>query len=135
MNVQKLLVTTLIGGVFAFFFGWLVFGIIFKDSMPTGMAGVLRPEADMVMWAMILSNLLWGLLLAYIFIEWAHVSDWMGGLKAGALLGLLIAASYDTGFYAMTTLFSLKDIIMDAVLNTFFVGIMGAVVGWWLGRK
>jgi len=135
MNTNKILVAGLIGGVFSFFFGWLVFGILLKDMMPSGMASVLRPEADMIMWAMIVSNLVWGLLMAFIFVQWANISTWMSGAKAGAILGLLIATAYDMNFYAMSTLFTLQDVVMDIVMNTLFVAVMGAVVGWWLGRK
>ncbi len=135
MNTNKILVAGLIGGVFSFFFGWLLFGILLKDMMPSGMASVLRPEADMIMWAMIVSNLVWGLLMAFIFVQWANISTWMSGAKAGAILGLLIATAYDMNFYAMSTLFTLQDVVMDIVMNTLFVAVMGAVVGWWLGRK
>lgn len=135
MNTNKILVAGLIGGVFSFFFGWLVFGILLKDMMPSGMASVMRPEADMIMWAMIVSNLVWGLLMAFIFVQWANISTWMSGAKAGAILGLLIATAYDMNFYAMSTLFTLQDVVMDIVMNTLFVAVMGAVVGWWLGRK
>jgi hypothetical protein len=135
MNTNKILVAGLIGGVFSFFFGWLVFGILLKDMMPSGMASVLRAEADMIMWAMIVSNLVWGLLMAFIFVQWASITTWMSGAKAGAILGLLIATAYDMNFYAMTTMFTLQDVVMDIVMNTLFVAVMGAVVGWWLGRK
>lgn len=135
MNTNKILVAGLIGGVFSFFFGWLLWGIIFKDMMPAGMATVARAESDMIMWAMIASSLLWGIFMAYVFVQWANISTWQGGAKAGAIMGLLISAAYDTSFYSMTTLFTLQDIVLDVALNTFFVGAMGAVIGWWLGRK
>ncbi len=135
MNTNKILVAGLIGGVFSFFFGWLLWGIVFKDMMPAGMASVIRPESDMIMWAMVVSNLLWGIFMAYIFVQWANISTWQGGASAGAIMGLLISAAYDTNFYSMTTLFTLQDIALDVALNTFFVATMGAVVGWWLGRK
>ena len=135
MNTNKILVAGLIGGVFSFFFGWLLWGIVFKDMMPAGMASVIRPESDMIMWAMVVSNLLWGIFMAYIFVQWANISTWQGGASAGAIMGLLISAAYDTNFYSMTTLFTLQDIALDVALNTFFVAVMGAVVGWWLGRK
>jgi hypothetical protein len=135
MNTNKILVAGLIGGVFSFFFGWLIFGFLLKDMMPSGMASVLRPEADMIMWAMIVSNLVWGLLMAFIFVQWASIATWMSGAKAGAILGLLIATAYDMNFYAMSTMFTLQDVVMDIIINTLFVAVMGAVVGWWLGRK
>ncbi len=135
MNTNRILLAGLVGGVFAFLFGWLLWGIIFKDMMPAGMASVTRAEADMVMWAMVASNLIWGVLMAYIFVQWANISTWLSGAKAGAILGLLISAAYDMGFFSMTTLFTLQDVAFDIALNTFFVAVMGAVIGWWLGWK
>ena len=135
MNTNRILLAGLVGGVFAFLFGWLLWGIIFKDMMPAGMASVTRAEADMVMWAMVASNLIWGVLMAYIFVQWANISTWLSGAKAGAILGLLISAAYDMGFFSMTTLFTLQDVALDIALNTFFVAVMGAVIGWWLGWK
>ncbi len=135
MNTNRILLAGLIGGVFAFFFGWLLWGIIFRDMMPSGMASVNRAESDMIMWALVASNLIWGILMAYIFVQWASISTWQTGATAGAILGLLISAAYDFGFYSMTTLFTLQDVAIDVALNTFFVATMGAVVGWWLGWK
>ena len=73
--------------------------------------------------------------MAFIFVQWASITTWMSGAKAGAILGLLIATAYDMNFYAMTTMFTLQDVVMDIIMNTLFVAVMGAVVGWWLGRK
>ncbi|MBK9735023.1 MAG: hypothetical protein IPO92_08670 [Saprospiraceae bacterium] len=64
---------------FPSFFGWLVFGIIFKDAMNVPMEGFMKPESEFVMWAMVVSNLMWGLLMAYIFVQWANISTWMSG--------------------------------------------------------
>jgi uncharacterized membrane protein len=76
-----------------------------------------------------------GILIAYIFVQWANISTWLTGAKAGAILGFLISAAYDFGFFAMTHMFTLNSMAIDIIVNTFYVGIMGAVVGWWLGRK
>ncbi|MBK9737525.1 MAG: hypothetical protein IPO92_22255 [Saprospiraceae bacterium] len=135
MNTNKILIAALIGGVFSFFFGWLVFGIIFKDAMNVPMEGFMKPESEFVLWAMVVSNLMWGLLMAYIFVQWANISTWMSGATAGAILGFLISAAYDFGFFAMTNMFTMSSMLTDIAVNTVYVGIMGAVVGWWLGRK
>jgi hypothetical protein len=135
MNTNRILLAGLVGGIFAFFFGWLLFGIILSAWMPSGMTSVLRPEADMVMWAMGLSNILWGIFLAYIFVQWANISTWQGGAWAGAIIGFFISAAYDTGFFAMTTMYTLKDVAIDVALNTVYVAVTGAVIGLWLGWK
>ncbi|MFZ1748648.1 MAG: hypothetical protein WAU01_00575 [Saprospiraceae bacterium] len=135
MNTNKILVAALVGGVFSFLFGWLVFGILFPDIMHIDLPGFTKPEAEFSMVSMAISNLIWGLLLAFIFVHWANISTWIGGAKAGAILGLLISAAYDTGFFAMTNMFTMNSMLIDIAVNTVFVAIIGAVMGWWLGRK
>ncbi|HRO09691.1 MAG TPA: hypothetical protein PK047_12570 [Saprospiraceae bacterium] len=135
MNTNKILVAGLIGGVVAFFLGWLFFGILFPDLLKIPLEGFMKPEAEMVMWAMIAANLLWGLFLAYIFVQWANISTWISGAKAGATVGFFISAIFDTGYYAMSNMFTLNSMLIDIVVNTLFAGLTGAVIGWWLGRK
>ena len=125
----------MIGGVVAFFLGWLFFGILFPDLLKIPLEGFMKPEAEMVMWAMIAANLLWGLFLAYIFVQWANISTWISGAKAGATVGFFISAIFDTGYYAMSNMFTLNSMLIDIVVNTLFAGLTGAVIGWWLGRK
>ena len=135
MNTNRILLAGLVAGVFAFFFGWLVFGILFKDMMPAGMGPVMRSEETMVMWAMVASNLIWGIFVAYVFVQWANISTWQTGAMAGAVMGLLISAAFDTGFYSMTTMYTVQDVVIDVAINTFFVAVMGAVTGWWKKKK
>ncbi len=135
MNFQKILVTGLIGGVFSFFLGWLLWGIIFKDAMPDNVPGLQKSESDMVMWAMVLSCLFLGLLLAYIFVQWSGISTWQSGLTAGAIIGFLLTCSVDLGLFSMTNMHTVRTILMDIGINTFYYAAIGAVMGWWLGRK
>jgi len=135
MNTNKILVAGLIGGVAAFLLGWLVFGILLKDAMVSPVAGFMKPEEDMIWWAMIASNLIWGTTYAYIFVQWANISTWMSGAKAGATLGLLIALSYDLSFYAMSNMFTMQSMVTDVLASVFMSAAIGAVIGWWLGRK
>lgn len=135
MNTQKILIAGVIGGVFAFLAGFVIWGLLLKDVSPSGMANVMRGDENMVWWALVVSNLLWGFLLAYIFVQWANISTLQGGAVAGGLLGFLISAAYDTGMYSMTTLFELKDVLMDIITNTVWTALIGAIIGWWLGRR
>ena len=86
--------------------------------MPACMASV-GAGAGMIMWAMVASNLLWGVVMAYIFVQWANISTWQSRVTPGTILGLFISAAYDFGFFAMTTLFTLQDVAIYVALNTF----------------
>ncbi len=135
MNVQKILVAGVLGGVFSFFLGWLMWGMLFKDAMPDNVPGLMKAEADMVWWAMILSNLMFGIFLAYIFVQWSSISTWMTGASAGATIGFLLTCSLDLGFFAMSNMHTMNSMLMDIALNTVYFAITGAFMGWWLGRK
>ena len=136
MKWTKVLFVGVLTGIFAFFFGWLVFGILIPDSTEYGVEGLMRGENEMVWWAMIISNLAWGLLLAYIFVRWASISTWWTGFKAALMIGFLITLSFDTGMYSMTNMFSdLTSLLIDLVLNTVYTGVLGALAGWLAGRN
>lgn len=135
MNTNKILISGLIGGIFSFFLGWLLWGILFKDMMNSDIAGMMRPESEMVMWAMALACLSYALLLSFIFVQWANISTWLSGAKAGAIIGLLIYLNIDLGMYSTTNIFSMTSVATDIVLGTFYSACIGAVIGFWLGRK
>ena len=133
---QKTIVGGIIGGVVFFLLGWLFYGIIMKDAMKDMGGGIMRSETDMMgfMWAMIVSNLVWGYAFAVIF-DWGGINSAMSGLTKGAFIGFLICLSIDLGFYAMSTWFKdMGGMIMDVVTGTIMSAAGGAFIGWWLGR-
>jgi hypothetical protein len=88
---------------------------------------------EMVWWALILSNLAFGFLLAVIC-SWSGTTRLMDGAKVGAIIGLLLGLSMDLGFYAMTTMYSnLTAIFIDIIAYTAMSAIVGAVVAWIMG--
>ena len=132
--MKKIIWGTLAGGIFAFFFGWLFFGIILAGPMESfqgeGVASIYLPEDQLNWLSLIVSNLLWGLLTTFVMVKWAKTEGWMGGMKVAAVLFFLIAATWDTSFYSMTTLFTLSGLILDVVATTVYAAIVGAVVGF-----
>ena len=85
MNAKKFLVSGIVGGLVNFLLGWLLYGIVFESQFPV-------KEGDVMNITMIaLGSLLSGLFVAYIFTKWAHISNWMTGIKSGAILGLFLA--------------------------------------------
>lgn len=139
MNTNKLLVGSLLGGVAYFLLGWVLYGIIFKSTMESMMSSsassVMKSDADMDFVALIIGNLVAGFLLAYIFEKWASIRTFKGGLIGGAVLGFLIALSYDSVMLATTTLMTWGGVILDSVIYAIMGGLAGGVIGWWLGYK
>ncbi|MBK6860261.1 MAG: hypothetical protein IPG95_08280 [Saprospiraceae bacterium] len=134
----KTLISGLLGGVCYFLLGWLIYGVLLKDAMNSSMGsatGVMRGEADMLLWAIAIGNIATGLGMAYILGNWAGVTSWAGGAKAAATVGALFAIGYDLIMYATSNMMELNGIFMDVPISIFMSASAGAVIGWWLGRS
>jgi len=60
----------------------------------------------------------------------------MAGLTAGLTIGFINILGLDLSLFSMTTIFSgIQNILPDVAVNTIYSGIVGTVIGWWLGFK
>ena len=137
MNTNKILLAGLIGGAVAFLLGFLFYGLLLTNffTANAGTAtGVMRADADMQWIPMIVGHLAWGLLFALVFGRWASISTFATGAKAGAVLGLLVALTYDMISLGSTNVSTLDAALVDIVVMTGISAIVGGVVGWFLGR-
>jgi hypothetical protein len=125
----KILKGTIFGGVVYFVLGWLVYGILMADfSLANYNQCMNRPSADMVWWAIILSNLVYALFLTLV-LKWSRAEKWIDGLKTGALFGLLFVSTIDLSFYSMTTMYSSVGLMLvDIVVSTVLASIIGTVI-------
>ncbi len=138
MNNNKTLIAGLIGGVAAFFLGWLFYGILlgsfFENNMGSA-TGVNREMEDMVWWAMILGHLAYGYLFALIYGRWANISTVATGVKTGAVIGALVGLTFDLIMYGSTNIGTLTSTFADVVVMAVTGAAVGGAVAWWLGRK
>lgn len=127
---NKTLLGALAGGVSLFLLGWLIYGMILMDYTTANFNQCAsNPPEQMIWWAMILSCLASGLLLALVF-TWSNTSGAAAGAKIGAIIGALIALNFDFSMYSMTSMFSsLTALIVDVLAYTVMMGIAGAIVG------
>lgn len=127
MNSQKFIVGGIVGGIVYLLLGWVIYGMLLKDFMATNGAS-MKPNAEMVWWALIVGNIAMGFLLAYV-IGKGSVSVG-SGIGTGFVLGLLIALGMDLIQYATsTTAVNLKLIAADVASSAVLSAITGAVVG------
>lgn len=134
----KFWLAVLIATVLGFFGGWLVWGIAlagYYESNATEAAKALhRAEEDFVMWAMIVGQVAWSVLLVWIIDKTGSRTPAQGA-TAGFILGALVAIGMDFFFYSMMDMYTgLGVIAVDVVVNGVFTAIIGAAVGWFLGR-
>ena len=138
MNWTKFTLSTLIGGIGYFLLGWLIYGILFQEALaiaPELAERVQYPEDQFKVSLMFASCLVWAALFTLIFMRWANISTFSGGLQAGALLGLLITLSSLLGLAAQFKLWTLASIPLELVANIICSSLMAGLIGWFLGRK
>ncbi len=129
MKTGKILLGGIAGGLTFFLLGWLVYGMLLMDyTTANSNQCIMRPMEDMIWWAIILSNLTYGLLLSIVF-SWSNTKGAMAGARVAAIIGLMICISMDLSFYSMSTVFSnFAAVIVDVIAFTAMSAIVGIVV-------
>lgn len=134
MDIKKLAIGGIVGGILFFLLGWLIYGMLLMDFMknhPGVVAGYDKAAPDMLF--LVIGNLISGLLMAYIFVK-ANITTLAGGLIMGAVVGFLITSSMDCIMYATTNLASKKMMMADALASAVMSGVTGAIVGMVMGK-
>jgi len=122
MKTKNFLISGIVGGIVFYFLGWLLYGILFKDSFP-------QPEEGPNFMTMIaLGSLTFGLFLAFIFTKWAQISTLATGAKAGAIIGLFLGLYFDFFNMAMDPDVTFKMFALDVILTIVLSAITGAIV-------
>ena len=129
MQTNKILLGGVAGGVALFLLGWVIYGILLMDYATTNYNQCMnRPNMEMIWWALILSNLAYGVLIAYLFSR-TGTTGFIGGAKLGAIIGILLSISIDLGYYSMTTMYNNPSaIVVDIIAYTIYIAITGAVI-------
>ncbi|HRI21308.1 MAG TPA: hypothetical protein PLA68_10140, partial [Panacibacter sp.] len=89
---------------------------------------VMRTEEQFVWWALIASNLIYGILIAYILNAVGNITATGKGAMVAATTGLLVAAGFDLGMYATSNVSTLNALFADMAAITFMSAVVGAVV-------
>ncbi|MDP1727836.1 MAG: hypothetical protein Q8M15_13710 [Bacteroidota bacterium] len=129
MNLNKILLGGVVGGVLYFLLGWLFYGVLAADYYAANTNQcMMKPMEQMNMLAMILSNLAGGFLVAVI-LDWAKAADMMAGAKIAGIAGLLMCLSFDLSFYSMSTMYSnITVLIIDVIAWSVMTAVVGGVV-------
>jgi hypothetical protein len=133
---MKILRGTIFGGITYFVLGWVIYGILLMDFASNNFNQcAARPDGVMIWWAIIAASFILALLLT-LFLKWSGAKGVAGGLKIGALFGLLMGLSIDLANYSMTTMFNnFMALIVDVVIWVIIIAIMGLVIVLTWGKK
>ncbi|MDH3710602.1 MAG: hypothetical protein OER04_11970 [Cyclobacteriaceae bacterium] len=134
MDTKKFVMGTVVGGIVYFLLGFVFYGVLFEGffTANAGSAtGVMNTE--MAWWPLILGNLALAALITYIFLNWAGITTFAGGLKGGALIGFLMAVSFDMIMLDTTNIMTLNAALVDILIATIMGAIAGGIIGAVLG--
>jgi hypothetical protein len=109
-------------------FGGLLYGVVFVGLFRANMGsavGVMKSPPELA-WVG-LSHVPFGILLTLV-VSWRGVYTLRGGAVTGAILGFLMAASYDLAQYGTTNLWTLRLTLIEPFITMIMVGAAGAVV-------
>ena len=126
---KRVLLATLAGGVFNFFCGWFLFGIVmgsYYSRNTTHYEGLMKVEP--MLWTYGVSSLATAWFLSYVFDTWAKAYTFMKGLYAGIIVAIPITISYDMFFYGTMNLYNEKLILADLFFGALAMGLTGGIV-------
>ena len=138
MDTKKFLTGTLVGGIAFFIMGYLIYGLLLEGFFTANMGtatGAQRAMDEIVWWALVVANLSLAALISYIFLKWAHISTFKSGLRAGAAIGLFLNVSIDLMMYSTSNLMNLTAAVVDIIVWTIAVAIVGGIIGAVLHAK
>lgn len=138
MTAKNQILATLVGFIVLFLLGWLIYGMLLMDfygNNSGSASGVMRAEDEMIWWALILGNLFQTYLLVYIFGSWANITTFSDGLKAGAIIGLLMGLAFNFTMYGTSNIMNMTSALVDPFVSAVMMAITGGVIGFMLGRK
>lgn len=135
MNINRIIIGTVVGAITLLVLGYLIFELTFADFYAANMGsatGVMRETQ--VMWASALGSISYALLLTLAIETRGGSVTIVDGLKVAAVVGFLLWFTVDFTFYGIFNLTNLKLAIVDSLLELVHAGITGAVMAAVLGR-
>ncbi len=129
MNTKKVLIGGIVGGIAYFLMGWLIYGVLLMDFMTSNStAGVMKTQDQFIWSALVVSNLIYGLLMSYVINAVGHITSSGKGAITAATTGLLVVAGYDLGMYATSNVSTMNVVLADIAAVTVMSFIAGAII-------
>lgn len=139
MMHTRVLLAGLAAGVAGFLLGWLLFGLLlmgYFEAHTYQYEGLMKAEEGMSLMLVLVGNVAWGLMLAWVCARTAALGA-VPGMVTGAVIGLGVYTSVALMYYAFMNWYHGPLVaVVDVLANTVWTGAMGLVAGAVLaGRK
>jgi hypothetical protein len=133
MDIKRLAIGTIVGGITMLVCGYVIFGIAIADFYAANSLSGTYREAPVV-WALALGNFSLAALVTLAIESRSGLATIGGGFTTAAIIGFLVWAGADLIIYAVTNVWGLASTIVDPLLSALNFGITGAVIAAVLAR-
>lgn len=131
----KTIIAAVVGAIASFLLGYIIWGVLLMDYFEENSIqydGLMNNPP--ILWAIFLSGLATSSLYAFLF-DKLSINSVVEGFKYGLIINFFIAVSFALYFYAAMNLYSGTTVIfVDVIVNTIYGGLIGAVIGFMMGR-
>jgi hypothetical protein len=140
MNTKNIVIGGIVAAIVYFLLGYLVYGNLMMDffrNHPGNISKQALSEVErgknMLFWAIGVSNLGAGILLAFVF-DRSGIKNFSAGLVTGAIVGFLASVSFDFMMYSTSNLMDKNAVVGDILAWTLISAIAGALCGMVMGK-
>jgi hypothetical protein len=123
MNVKNFIVGGIVGGIADFLMGWLIWGILLKDTMPKPEGA--GPENMMFIF---LGCMCFGFLVSYVLSQGEGISKCVAGIKMAAGIALFMSLCNNFFYNMYKDAIDIKLMGIDVVASVVIGTVVGAVV-------
>ncbi len=121
MKTKNFLIAGIVGGIVDFFLGWLFYGMLFKDFFPEA------DQENMNLTMIFLGCMMYGLFVAYIFVNWAGITLAKSGAISGAIFGFFYGLTVNL-FMASSKELDINTLVVDVFISIVMTAIIGAII-------
>jgi hypothetical protein len=120
MNMKNFLLAGVAGGITDFLLGWLLYGMLFHEYFGGG-----EPNLGLIA----AGCLSFGFLMSYIYVGLAGIASFAGGMKAGAIIGIISGLMRNFFQWSMESTVNWEQFAVDVVISIIMGAVVGGVVG------
>lgn len=132
--LKKLLVTTIVGTIFYFLFGWVVFDFLignYTNLHTTQIAGFKKTDVEFSLLLLIVSCAAYAALISFILVYLLNSKSPSKAFFISATIGILVAIMTDSYWYATSHFYSnAMVVLLDILAAGVTVGFMGFVIAF-----
>lgn len=130
--LKRLLVTTLIGTLVYFLFGWFVFDFIlgnYTNLHTTQLVGFKKTDAEFSLSLLLVSCAAYAALISFILVYLLNNKSPSKAFFISATIGILVAIMTDSYWYATSHFYTnVSVVLLDIAAAAVTVGFMGFVI-------